>query len=536
MATDPTDQTVDARGAQGVAVGSHARVTIHNHPARPAGQVWNVPARIVVFIGREAELAALRDALPTQPAAVHGMAGAGKTAVAIEYAHRHADDYDIGWWVSAAQPELVPGQLVVLAHAMGAADPADTTDVAIARLLGRLRHTDRWLLVFDNAENPAAVSAFLPAGAGHVLVTSRNPHWDRIGARIDVREFARAESLDLIGRRGADLPPEDADAVADAVGDLPLVVDQAAALLADTGWAAATYLDLLRERTDDLLSRRDEAAGYPASVAAAWRVAFGQLVEANPATVQLLTLVAWLGPEPVPLTVFTAPNKALPEALAAAVRDPLAWADLLAALRRRAVARVGTDTLTLHRVPAALLRAHSPVSEPDRLTWPVTALWLLCEAVPANPYDAATWPSWQVLLPHAVAVTDPDRQVTGAAWLLDRTASYLLATGQPWAARLFHERAIRETAQTDDNALAFLGNYCTVLFQLGEYERARELTEKILDRRRQALGDDHPDTLHSANTLAVLLRATGEYARARDLDLDTLAAILCCWVPITPTP
>ena len=43
------------------------------------------------------------------------------------------------------------------------------------------------------------------------------------------------------------------------------------------------------------------------------------------------------------------------------------------------------------------------------------------------------------------------------------------------------------------------------LFELGEYQAARELNEDILARRRRVLGEDHPDTGASA-TFAIFLR------------------------------
>ena len=55
--------------------------------------------------------------------------------------------------------------------------------------------------------------------------------------------------------------------------------------------------------------------------------------------------------------------------------------------------------------------------------------------------------------------------------------------------------------------------------------RARALDEDTLARRRRVLGDDHPDTLTSANNLAADLRALGEHAAARELDEDTLARL-----------
>ena len=53
-------------------------------------------------------------------------------------------------------------------------------------------------MVFDNAEDPRALSRFLPDGPGQVLITSRNPGWRGIAATVAVREFTRAESIELL--------------------------------------------------------------------------------------------------------------------------------------------------------------------------------------------------------------------------------------------------------------------------------------------------------------------------------------------------
>ncbi|MFG1645515.1 hypothetical protein ACGFMK_34980 [Amycolatopsis sp. NPDC049252] len=79
---------------------------------------------------------------------------------------------------------------------------------------------------------------FLPCGRGHVIVTSRNPDWNGTAKPLAMGDFTRSGSVQILCSRAVQLAQDDAGRIAAALGDLPLAVDQAAALLAETGWTA----------------------------------------------------------------------------------------------------------------------------------------------------------------------------------------------------------------------------------------------------------------------------------------------------------
>src|SRR4051794_38756084 len=271
-------------------------------------EVWRVPPRNPRFSGRDGMLAELRRRLRTDGAtlvvqALYGLGGVGKTQLAIEYAYRFAADYHVVWWIDAEQPVLIPDQLAGLAARLELpAGPtvADTVD----RLLAELRGRDRWLLVFDNAEQPRDIANYQPGGLGHVLITSRNPGWGALGGRLEVDVLTRAETIALLQARIPALDAELADKLAAELGDLPLAAAQAAGYLEQTDLPAADYLRRFRTHRTTVLAR-GEVVGYHGRIDTTWALSLERLHEEDPAAVQLLELAAFLAPEPIPLTLLS---------------------------------------------------------------------------------------------------------------------------------------------------------------------------------------------------------------------------------------
>ncbi|MFE9746826.1 FxSxx-COOH system tetratricopeptide repeat protein [Saccharothrix saharensis] len=509
-------------------------------------RLWNLPAPLSRFTGREGLLARLRRELDRGGCvALLGMSGVGKTTTVLEYAQRSTADYDIAWWVPAGEPALVVNHLAELARALRVAEPSDSAAAAVARLSGALRVQGRWLLVFDNAEDPAALRGSLPTGPGHVVITTRDPDWRDLAVPVPVTPFARTESVELLRSMAYHLDEVDAGRVAEALGDLPLAVDQAAALLADTTLDADSYLSRLRVEADRALGGTKGVGGYPTSVAASWSEAFDRLADRDLAAFQLLTLISWLAPEPVPLTLVARHHDLLPRPLAHVAADPVRLQATLSELRRQAMAQPERDSVRLHAVPATLLRARADDTAGPLLGWPATAVLLLCAAVPGGGGDEPeAWSAWPELLPHVLTVTDPDRDLRlivgqDIAWLLDRTATYLNRRGEPGEAlplrRRAHELCRELLSDWHPHTLVVANNLAADLSGVDDHAAACAQHSATWARRRFVLGEDHPDTLVSAVNLGRALRRTGEPAQAVELDRDTLDRCLRTLGPDHPT-
>lgn len=237
-----------------------------------------LPAAVAPFAGRADELAlldqwlasALRDPAPaTVISAIGGMAGVGKTALALQWAHRVADRFpdgqlyaDLRGYHPGGQPanaaEVVRGFL----HALGIApERIPATVEGQAALYRSVLAGRRMLIVADNARDAAQVRPLVPGSPGcMVVVTSRSRLSGLVaaeGARalnLDVLSDADAAEL-LAARLGHERVAAEPEAVAELArlcGFLPLALSVTAARAALSRWPLAALAEQVADAEDRL--------------------------------------------------------------------------------------------------------------------------------------------------------------------------------------------------------------------------------------------------------------------------------------------
>ncbi|MGW4205752.1 FxSxx-COOH system tetratricopeptide repeat protein, partial [Streptomyces sp. NPDC004726] len=544
-------------------------------PARPA--VWgNMPPRNLVFTGREELLVSLENGLREGPTAVlphalHGMGGVGKSQLALEYVYRHASEYDVVWWIPAERPTQIQQAFVELARRLHLPVSAEAI-TAVPAVLEALRTGmpyGNWLLVFDNAESPAAVQEYFPSTpeggpVGSVIVTSRNPQWNTLAHPLEVDVFEREESIQLLRRRNPDMSVDDADMLAEVLGDLPLAVEQASAWRAETGMPSAEYLRVFQEKSTELMAVSPPTQ-YEKTVATAWNVSLDHVEGKNAGAIQLLELCAYFAPEPISRQFFSnAASESIAPELDRIFTDPIRLSRAIREISRYSLAKIDhrTNSIQMHRLVQAVLEAR--MTEEQRRKFRHGAHLLLAANSPSDPRDPQNWQRFGELYPHVIASRAPVSPHRNVRQMVYNIAEYLFYWGDHDAALEFARETYdewRERFGEADQQTLILGRHLRfVMWSMGRYSEAAELGERMLatletagpdveeeylrvkgqvsgDRRARgdfrgalefdedvyeravrAYGDEDPETLLHAHNLAVTLRVNGLYVRARDLD------------------
>lgn len=497
--------------------------------------VWSMPPRNPDFTGRGASLEQLRDNLVGGGKAIlvaqalYGLGGVGKTQVALEYAYRFMADYDLIWWVPAERADQIVSSLAELAGRLGISVGDNVTEAARTALesLRRGRSHPRWLLIFDNAEDPKELEPFMPAGGGHVLITSRNQTWSYIAEPLEVDVFQREESVAHLLLHVPELSRTAADRVAAALGDLPLAIEQAGAWLEQTGMQAEDYLEQLRSQATHVLAL-GEVANYPQSVITAWNMSIERLRGRSPAAARLLQLCAFFSPGPISMALLYSDemiNSLLP--YDDSLTEKLVLGRVIREISRLALIKVdqGSNSIQIHRLVQAVIRSQMTADEQEAACHQIHEILVGARPRRGETDDPGNWERYDIIWPHLEPSRAAECTQENTRQLLIDHVRFLWKRGEYHAglelARALETRWEQQLGPDHRQTLYLRFHIANLLRSRGLFREARELDTHVLAKQREVLPPDHPHTLMTAGSLAADLRALGEFQQALVRDQET---------------
>ncbi|KAJ5712968.1 uncharacterized protein N7483_010149 [Penicillium malachiteum] len=488
-----------------------------------------------MFVGRGAVISAIKEKHAAigqhhKRVALVGLAGVGKTQIAIEYSYRVRETTPNIWvfWIhasNAARLEESYQEIATVAEIPG----RDYPKINILQLVYQwLRDPQNgcWLMVLDNANDYGPLERFLPqATHGSILVTSRNGLAARNlvgsdGHVITVHPMDEDESLTLLRAR---IPAsqstecgEDEKALIQTLEYIPLAITQAAAYPPIT---LSTYLRLFHEseskrtrllQNEDFTDlRRDPSIRY--AVITTWQLSFDQIRQERSTATDLLAL----------MNLVRDSNQ-----------DELDFHYALAPLLGYSLIRLERNErlFDMHHLVQLSVRAWLDMHQQLR-GWLAKSRRIMARAFPDGKYES--WMQCQSLLAHAQSVLkfmydldDEDR--LNAATLSSHCGWFLVLQGAYEEAESMHLGALEAREKVLGSAhpdtVTSVNQVGNVLLSQGEYEEAEAMYRRALDGYEQGLGREHPHTLTSVGNLGLVLSNLGKYEEAEAMYRRALEA------------
>ena len=512
----------------------------HGQSASPTRIRFGSRPRVAAdFVKREGQ-DELFDAIftRTEPRTVlTGMRGSGKTQLAAAVAAKCEDE---GWpivgWINAASREELVADLYELALRIGVDAPKDVPpETIVRRFLDQLRSADAAdrLFVFDNVENLDDLKDLTPQGNGirAIITTTRHLDWNSFGwLPITVGVFDREQSITLLCERTGDAHRDAADQIAEALGDLPVAMSQAAATAKSGQCSLYEYFERLSNHPLESSMSRLEGDDYPDTVGGALFMAYEQVLEQlrtkhpqqESVATSLLDILSLLAASGVPTHWLLELDN-----------DSDAIRDTLSFLKRSSILQESTngDKTIIHRLQGQVYR-ETYLNSQKKFCEARTRATKFLIAIDVDRLENFEQQQQETrnLVEQIGTVTSQDYS---RPLFSDPDFAALLATtlwnatdlGMPQLALTLADSVTRagDTLGPDHpSTLTSRSNLAGAYCDVGRLDEAIPLYEQTLEDRTHILGPNHPSTLASRNNLAYAYQAAGRLDEAIALYEQTL--------------
>ena len=497
-------------------------------------QYSNLPAVPRLFKGREEDLGKIRAVLSSSGSVepkgnrgcvVFGLGGIGKTRLVVEYAKRYRNQYSSILIVEARSVESLRANIANLYEILDIQEPEPSR--RLSRVRGWLGENFGWLLIVDNVDDDDTsievenLVANLPNG--QVLLTSRLNTWQNKGFQpIELLKINRVSSVEIIlegtdqKRKTAVSDHEDANSLAELLGDLPLALQQAVGFISSRHCSIDEYLTRWKSTDSRVLEWHNEATlKYKRSVATTWELTFDAL---KPEGQEALRIICWLAPDPIPRALLDK----VPQG-----PEPFDVEEGIAELEKYSFLRwveSGNPYVQVHGLVSEITRYRLNASQREAsLSKAIDTGEALTRDF--DPQEPRNWTSvykpcrehFSSLIRHAETI----RTSAQLANLMNNFGVYLASIAEFDKAEPLYQRSLRIREASfgpnhPDVALS-LNNLASLLSNTNRKSEAERLFQRSLCIREAYFGPNHPDVAQSLNNLALLLSDTNRNSEAEPL-------------------
>ncbi|KAJ7712802.1 hypothetical protein B0H16DRAFT_553033 [Mycena metata] len=428
---------------------------------------------------------------------LHGLGGAGKTQIALKLINESSSHFSDIFFIDTSTIATIETGLKNIAVVKAFGDsPQDG-------LLWLTSKVEEWLLLFDNADDPGLdLNDFIPqSNHGNIIITSRNPGMCvYAGSHSLVSDMEEEDAVALLlksaSQKATVHTKEIAAEIVKSLHYLPLAIVQAGAFISKSRNLDG-YLALYTKNQARLLSERPAQSHdrYAWTVYTTWQMSFDCLTSPAAMFLQYCSFLHYNG---ISEEIFSYASK---------YQFPSS----------------GPSKEELQQPLEFLSHFLEPDGEWDSLQFLDTTNEV--QSYSLISFDAEK----KVFSIHPLVQTwgqttvqDPKRHMSTMRSILGMAISESSSWDMQLTSLLLCPHIELAMQMDAEIALTFKGKYASILWEGGKYKQAMKLREEVLEKRKQVLGDNHPDTLYAMSHLASSYSTLGEHQKARELDIIVL--------------
>ncbi|KAL8364594.1 hypothetical protein RB595_003740 [Gaeumannomyces hyphopodioides] len=504
---------------------------------------------------------------PAGRVALVGLGGIGKSQLAIEFAHRTAEETPNIWifWIHAGTQARVEEGFRAIANAVKLPGRNQLKADVLQLVYGWLSNerNGRWTIILDSTDDGGVfyatnhgregkpLASYLPQSRnGSIVVTTRNRD---LACRltgsykniIDIEPMVLADALLLLKKKLGPLRNTDtAKALVQALDLVPLAISQAAAYiqarspLSSVGEYLAEFHKGERKRTrllghdaGDL--RRDGGASN--AILTTWQISFEHIRSKRSSAADLLALMSFFDRQGIALSLLKPINTESvqqdlgSESGSSSDEADDGFKDDITILRDFCLVFISENAsaLEMHGLVQLSMRQWL---EADGLQDKFRRQFIERVAAAFPTGDYSNWATCQQLFAHAEAAINcrPTEEGTQELWagLMHRGGWYALQQGRYDAAERMAGKAKRNRenrlGKYDRKTLRSTALHASIYRNQGRWEEAEKLEVEVMETSKTKLGVDHPDTLTSMANLTSTYRNQGRWEEAEKLDVEVM--------------